>query len=587
MAVVTVVGSALFIYGYDRVVRELDDFAAMSVDELDKRSARRNLWLANGKSISGSPWVGRGVGSHREFYKIFMPNPFPLEYTHAESGYWQVASETGIAGFILLAAGLGLVASWSVSCMRNTTCRHTQAALGAVAAGLAASVVHAVWDFVWYIPATMSWTALLAGMACRLQQIPRARRASWGCDIRLARVGWVAITVLLAIVGAWMIRDRWSPALASRHWDNYLKKSQLSAEAGDRSAEDTLGDGTSEHAAAETWTAQMRADLETYLEYDRDYGRVHLRLAATYLREFHDAQRHATNPMDLSQIRDAAIASQFPSRAALNQWLDRAIGQHRMLLDKALWHARRALQLCPLQGEGYIYLAELCFLEGAPRSATSAYVAQALKVRPHEGQVLFLAGKEALLKSDLKSAVGYWRQSFHAGASHQRRLVRLLAGRLPVTFLLENIQPGLDAWESLFAEYERLGQPQPLRQLCDYYVALAEKKREGLTGTRAVRLWLTMHRRYRELNEQEAAYACIERAVASDPYNYLARLELAKAELQRGNLRDAETQFRWCLQQRPADRKAKSWLKKAVRLRVATSHWPDDSASDSRISDRH
>ena len=98
-------------------------------------------------------------------------------------------------------------------------------------------------------------------------------------------------------------------------------------------------------------------------------------LAAGYLRRFQRQQRGSQNPMDLSQIRDAAVASEFPSRAALDQWLARAVGPHRALLDKALYHTGRALQLCPLQGQGYLYLADLCFLQGSPAAASEASAA--------------------------------------------------------------------------------------------------------------------------------------------------------------------------------------------------------------------
>ena len=76
--------------------------------------------------------------------------------------------------------------------------------------------------------------------------------------------------------------------------------------------------------------------------------------------------------MDIGQIRDAAIASQFPSREALSEWLGRAIGEHQKLLYRALWHARQAVMRCPLQGEAYLFLAELVFLEGQIEDADTS-----------------------------------------------------------------------------------------------------------------------------------------------------------------------------------------------------------------------
>ena len=63
----------------------------------------------------------------------------------------------------------------------------------------------------------------------------------------------------------------------------------------------------------------------------------------------------------MSQIREAAQLSEFPSLQQLRDWLQLAIGENSRLLYQAYFHARRAVQLCPLQGEAYLYLAEVCF----------------------------------------------------------------------------------------------------------------------------------------------------------------------------------------------------------------------------------
>ena len=102
----------------------------------------------------------------------------------------------------------------------------------------------------------------------------------------------------------------------------------------------------------------MASLLERCVAKDRSFARGHLRLAANYLQQFHLLQMSSQNPMDLAQIRDAAIASRFESRAALDEWLDRAFGPRRKHLGAALWHAHRAAALCPVQGEAYLYLAE-------------------------------------------------------------------------------------------------------------------------------------------------------------------------------------------------------------------------------------
>ena len=90
-----------------------------------------------------------------------------------------------------------------------------------------ASVVHSLADFVWYIPSLMAITVLLMACALRLAQWstvakkPAVESSSsrsavwspWQC-------GLAALTV--ALVGPWMIYDRFCAAMAEPHWDQYL-----------------------------------------------------------------------------------------------------------------------------------------------------------------------------------------------------------------------------------------------------------------------------------------------------------------------------------------------------------------------------
>ena len=80
-------------------------------------------------------------------------------------------------------------------------------------------------------------------------------------------------------------------------------------------------------------------------------ARANLRMAGVCLRQFEHAQLRSENAMGLSQIRDAAVASDFRKTDDLDQWLATAIGENRKYLDQALESAQRALRQCPLQGE--------------------------------------------------------------------------------------------------------------------------------------------------------------------------------------------------------------------------------------------
>ncbi|MGB6041989.1 MAG: O-antigen ligase family protein [Pirellulales bacterium] len=573
VGIASVVGVSLYIHGYERVSRRLDDFSSMSLEELDQGQGRRGLWSANIAAARDRPWLGFGVGSHREVYKLFLPKSYSREYTHAESGYLQVLSESGVAGGVLLAMGIGLCVFWCARAFFAAESETHVACAIAVISGLAASLVHSLVDFVWYLPACLSWTLLLAAVACFLCR--RTASSEGNSDaVCLASPVWAAITLLVCVVGVWMVANRVRPALASNHWDRYLRNSQMLGE-----LETELESATAATAAnrpdpektREYLISQMQHELERYVAIDPTYPRAHVRLAMAYLRGFQQHQKTAENRMDLAQIRDAALASKFETREALDEWMSRATGPHHQMLDKALRHARWGLGLSPLQGEGYLMLAELSFLQPSDGSFKSAYVDQAIRVRPHDGHVLLVAGREAMLAGNLEAAVELWKRSYHAGEGHQDSIVQMLAGRVPVAMFLEIFQPALSQWYPLFSRYSQLDRLDDLRAICDYFIGRADKQPPGDVIPSQSRMWLEFHNAYLRMANVEMAERCIREACRSDPQHVGYRTTLAAVRLMRGEYEEAEKDLHWCLQRRPGNRKLTQLLEKAVRGRLSVA----------------
>ena len=82
---------------------------------------------------------------------VYVEKPTSREFTHAENGYLQVASEIGLPGVLILIATLIQCGYWCYSAMRLGVENRTlfKLAVG-VTAALAASLTHSVVDFVWY-----------------------------------------------------------------------------------------------------------------------------------------------------------------------------------------------------------------------------------------------------------------------------------------------------------------------------------------------------------------------------------------------------------------------------------------------------
>ena len=562
--------ASLSIHGYDRLAGRLDDFTAGSLDELDQGQVRRRLWGANLSAARDHFLFGTGLGSHREVYPMYLEETVPVEHTHAESGYLQVASEGGVVGVVLLAVGIGLCVFWCVAGIAHSKSKRVTACLAAVSGGLAASIVHSLVDFVWFIPACMALTVVLAACALRLFQMANGRSVKTVPVTSPPRVVWAAGFGGLAILGVWMIHAALGPAIASIHWDRYLRASVVAFDLQKERLEEIEAslDLTPTDEQAEV-VSTMADHLTAVLNWDPGHARAHLRMAGICLKQFAHFQSESQNRMDLSQIRDAAIASQFASRAALDEWLDRAVGNHRQLLDTALMHARHGLTLCPLQGVGYLFLSELCFLEGGRDAEKAALLDQALKVRPWDAEVLFQAGKESLLLGNDEQAIDYWRRYFHKGGFHQAKLIHLWARRVPIEFFLEHFEPDLRACRLLRERYRQQANSDAYRDFLQHYAEHATEKAETLRGEPAAMRWLEGLRLYRELTADDLADHCASKALDCAPNNFLVRYSLGRFMLKQEKYDEAKKHLRWCSYRKPDDVNVKTLLKAVNAGRLA------------------
>ena len=453
-AILTVAGllivASLAIFGYDRVSNRLEDFSSGSLEKLDHSAGRRTIWAAAVKAIPDRLAFGAGVGSFPAVYPIYTDALLEedLEYTHAENCYLQIAVETGVAGLALTLLGIALCAAWCVRAVRPTVPTRLRVCAAAIAGSLAASAAHAVVDFIWYVPACTAIVALLAACAFRVRQLSSAeggRRRALGGEASLdhstsPRFAWAVVAAAVVLVGSWMIANRTGPAVAQPDWDEYLVAYRAAMER----------PSAVPGAVAVDVESQRRwlACLENVVRWQPTHVMAHFALAETHRRLFDSVQSTSDNPMSLADVRDAAIRSQFASREALADWLSRAVGPHWAHLDRALYHTREALKLSPLQGRGYVYMAELAFLSGAGDSATRTWIEQALRVRPFDGAVLAAAADESLRAGDAAAWLDYSKRAFRRGRQQQQQLMGGLVNSTPtkdlpttIDFVLREFQP--------------------------------------------------------------------------------------------------------------------------------------------------
>jgi O-antigen ligase len=562
--VIVVLVAALSIHGLDQVGREVETLTTMSIDQIDQRAGRRKIWQAAREIVGQFTLCGAGVGSFRETFPLFYAEPRQLDYSYAESGVLQVAAETGLLGTALLIVGLMAVAraEWAFWRRRTTTADDVWALAAAV--GLCVSLLHSLFDFVWYLPACLAITLALLAVLIRWEQLTSTTSTSLaaGQSARASRMLGAAtlltaLTILLTGIG-----PLFSAARASSSWTSYLVISRQQEAA----ANDLPVDPTEESLM------RYRVLLNEAVRHDPDHARAHLRLASHALQLFELRQAKSDNPMSLAQIRDAALASRFASREAQDRWLEAAVGANRALLDDALVHTRKSLELSPLQGVAYVYLAELAFLQSPGTSAHAQLVYQALRVRPYDPAVLFAAGREAIFAGDVAGAVGFWRHAYYQDNLLRQRITHQLAPQLPADVFIAQFRPDPLQMLELIEFYRQTGMAQQAADAGRIYLdRLAGSASAQATFQEVHRrdghLWREAYSIAAALHDSRAV-ALGRRAVELNPNDYTMRRRLAFELLDRQAWEEAVEQLSWCRDKQPRDRTVATKLRWA-RQQVA------------------
>jgi tetratricopeptide (TPR) repeat protein len=489
--------------------------------DLEAYIAKRGLtaeqgscWTTDWRTLKDFWRCGIGVGGFPDVAPRYSSEPQCSERPHATNEFVQAALDLGVCGFALLFAGAGwlLFRCYQAARAPGVSTR-IQTALAAVAPSLLASVAVASFDGLWHVPGCLAMTVMLAACALRLAQfaLPAAQRV---CRLEIGR-GVVALGAMaILLVGGWAVDHRARAALSAPHWVAFMHAAVADLDTRAKVPDDVVAD-----------------HLEQVLYWTPDNSRAHLKLATAMLAE----DSHASGG----------------SQAALE-------------------HARRAVELSPLLGEGYVALAELDRRGVRAGSSSAALIEQALAVRPRDPQVLLVAGREALAAGDLPTALVYWRQVFCCGKLEQTRLIEaLVAGHVPVKVILAEFTPDLNATRLLDAKYSPLLAVEESRPLLEYYLRIARAAAVGLHEDRAALLWAELERVHERLGQHEEAIACLRRAAAGRPDDCDLRAILAERLVGDGRNVEAEMHIKWCLQHQPTDARLQELLE-AVQSRQKT-----------------
>jgi hypothetical protein len=531
------IGALLSVYGEQIVSNRLSDLVSFDTTLLESEGGvgRNRIWNAACLAIQDFPWCGTGLGSHAEVHPLYMVVAPGMEYTHAENGYLQLGVECGWVGLGLLLLGLTCLAVWCLLTTRAGTERRLAACGAAGGASLAASAVHSLGDFVWYAPGCMLLTIAAAACICRARQLSKASAGAQTTGWSLPRPAWLLAGGAVMAGMLWMLSIELPELQGESHYDAFLtiRKDPTLVESGT------------------PLLAEIR-ELRSTVRANPQHARARLKLAQLYVGWFHELQRDSENPMTVEQLRDAAIASEFESPEARDEWLERVLGKKRKLLELAFQQTLASLRLCPLQGDGYVLRAKLGFL-GDTQADAEPDLKQAALVRPYDGDTLFSIGEEAFLKGDEEGTLDLWTRAFRVPGPHREKIIEFLVGHVKIEFILDEFKPDLDALQAIAAQCEKLERWDDfhlvLGKRANAFVEIAQKRE----GTAAAQAWLAAHWNANQIKNEPLAAETIQKAYAFDPNNFDVRRALALWLFRHEDAQAAAPHLTWCLQRKPED----------------------------------
>jgi O-antigen ligase/tetratricopeptide (TPR) repeat protein len=578
-----VIGGIFLATGYEKLENRL----AGGVSDTSIES-RLVIWKANFDVARDFPWLGTGIGTHADAYHLHFDkeNEDILEYTHAECGYLQVLSESGLCGLLVALAFIAVSLRICVRVLWHPDLRCRSAA-AAVLASLLANVGHAAFDFFWYTPSCMLLLAIQLAAILRLsrsmpaQAAMEAQAAESQAEmapsddlsapgLRLPRILTLVVACGLVAVGGWMLGHKVPAARAEPDRMRYLMLAHH--QTGQDSGKGT-DDGTDDDAANDEELADERGGF--VLRAARlNPADSHLQESAgmEYLRRFDARQMTSDNQLEVGQIRDAVKSSEFKTTREMKEWLDSAVGNNARLLQLAARSFNRAIKASPLRAYSYVKVAELGFLNLIGNDDELVLLKQALKLRPHDPQVLYQVGRNVMISGDVEGALAYWRDAFSRSRNIQSIVVRQLASQVEPEFFLDKLKPDWEAQGLIARAYQEYDRMDEARRMWEMHVDEGMKRLKSATPPpRLEATVLSLHEACVGLEERELATKVLTRGLQLAPQSYAIRNRLAWDLYGNGRYAEAAEHLKWCASRRPDDKPLQSAAAAAVKQSLKTA----------------
>ena len=552
-------------------------YESILASKLEQKTGRQEIWLANIAVARQFPILGTGIGTHADAYQLHIESELDddLEYSHAECGYLQIASESGVAGLTVAILMIATSLWWCIGSFWNTDTKATAAA-AAILASLIANIVHAVVDFFWYTPLCVMMLSLQLACAARLYRLTRQEAGRFAFSLPLPRIVTAMGMCGLVPVALWMFDLRWPAALAEPHRIEAMILSKA----------DT--DGFTEEEERASNEKRIR---ETLLAAKLDRRDAKLQEAAgdAYAELFDLKQQDTDTMMSSNMIRDTVKVSEFEDADAARKWMKVAIGDNLKFLSLAARSLKRSLADSPLRAKSYVLLTEINFIDGKTDPVfQESCLTQALTLRPRDTNTMYLVGKACLEDGDLQKAMAQWRPAFERGLRAKEQIAKILAAQMTPEYFLEEFHPD---WKDLaiitdaFAKSNRVYEARQMQR--KYIRATIEHAKILDVGTELELMLISARNTCRNLGDLDAAAAVMRYAVKRLPQSYSVRYMLSLDLVESDHAAEAAEHLKWCTNRNPNDPNLRRFAEKAVTARLKQTsaderHHRDSDRSDPR-----
>ena len=589
LGVFLLIGSALTIHGMDRVNARLDtiwtELGAIFSDTDDANLAgRREVWQAAVETITDFPVLGTGIGSHAAVSKAYMPPTDKLIFTHAENSYLNLGVETGLVGLGLAIISLVIGLTCCAVVFFKGTAQEQIIAI-ALTGGLTTGTVHAAVDFIWYVPACSTLMMLLGACAVQLasSHIHALSLPRFTLDRVSATIAGVGAVTVLVFIG----HQQLQAAKARAFFEDSIKQSRTleklsrqsttlvaqQAVKTEKKNADSPAESIDERGVVTELEARINS-LEKTVALQPDHVHAWTDLAFCKLEHFGLTRRIVGETVGLSEIRQTVEQTQFESTEARITWIQKITGNGFQDLTQAMNAALRAVTVNPCAGNAWCVLASTSFLNTQDSDLPQACIEQAMRVRPHEGQVLFEAANQAELSGDATRAMQLRQQCFAECPSERGRVLNVLLPMMSAVAVCELLQPDVTGLRAIDGLWSRSSSKEDIKPVKELHLAKVYEAAQHVKGTKQSSLLYEAAVIERTLGNTDNAAATITAALVANPNNFQMRLMHIDLALASGDMTTAKKEIDWCLLRRPDSQKLQGRIQRLKQLRIEQASMP-------------